>query len=101
MDRNAAIHILRDNEPALRRLGVRHLYPFGSTARDAAIKDASDIDVAVEFIPGPRGFARLRRTEDLRRQLCELLGQQVDVVEEPHPSPRVREAIDRDRVLAF
>jgi hypothetical protein len=30
-----------------------------------------------------------------------LLGLSVDVVEEPHSSRRVREAIERDRVVAF
>jgi predicted nucleotidyltransferase len=101
MDRNTAIDILRDNEATLRQLGVRHLYLFGSTARGTAVEGTSDIDVAVEFVPGPRGFARLRRTEDLRRRLCNLLGHPVDVVEEPHPARRVHRSIERDRVLAF
>ena len=101
MDRSTAISILRDNAPELRQLGVRHLYLFGSTARDTAVAGLSDIDVVVEFVQGPRGFARLRRTENLRLRLCKLLGHPVDVVEEPHPAPRVREAIKRDRVLAF
>jgi uncharacterized protein len=101
MDRNTAISILRANEPQLRELGVRRLSLFGSTARNTALESSSDIDVAVEFIPGPRGFARLGRTENLRQRLCKLLGAPVDVVEEPHPSRRVRESIGRDRIIAF
>jgi len=101
MDRTEALSILRTNEPELRRLGVRRLSLFGSTARNTAIESSSDIDVAVEFVPGPRGFARLRRTEELRQRLSKLLGLPVDVVEEPHSYQRVREAINRDRIIAF
>lgn len=101
MDRTKAISILRSNEPELRRLGVLRLSLFGSTARDTAVESASDVDVAVELAPGPRGFARLRRIEDLKRQLSQMLGLPVDVVEEPTASQRVRRSIERDRIVAF
>jgi uncharacterized protein len=100
MDRSTALSILKRNESELRLLGVSSLSVFGSTARDAA-NDLSDIDVAVKFAPGPRGLARLKRAELLRRRLSNLLGRLVDVVEEPARSPRVQKAIQRDRVVAF
>jgi predicted nucleotidyltransferase len=101
MDRIEAISILRSNEAELKRFGVRRLSLFGSMARNTAIENSSDIDVAVELVPGPRGFARLRRLEELRQRLSRLLGLPVDVVEEPHSSQRVRESINRDRIIAF
>jgi uncharacterized protein len=100
MDRSTALSILKRNESELRQFGVSSLSVFGSTARDAA-NDRSDIDVAVKFAPGPRGLARLKRAELLRQRLSRLLGRPVDVVEEPARSPRVQQAIQRDRVVAF
>ena len=44
MNREAAITRLRAHEAELRRLGVKHLYLFGSTARDEAGTD-SDVDL--------------------------------------------------------
>jgi uncharacterized protein len=44
MGRDEAIRRLRRHEADLRRLGVEHLYLFGSTARGEA-KDDSDIDL--------------------------------------------------------
>jgi predicted nucleotidyltransferase len=73
---------------------------FGSTARSTAT-DASDIDIAVAFAPGPRGLARLERLATLRARLADLLGLSVDVIEEPARSVRIRRAIERDGVRAF
>jgi uncharacterized protein len=44
MKRSVAIARLRQHETALKRLGVDHLYLFGSTARDEA-RDDSDVDL--------------------------------------------------------
>ncbi len=100
MDRSTALSILKRNEAELRLLGVSSLSVFGSTARED-VNELSDIDVAVRFLPGPRGLARVKRTELLRRRLSALLGRPVDVIEEPARSPRVQKAIQRDRVVAF
>ena len=48
MDRDAAIGILRANESALQRLGVRHAALFGSIARGEGHAD-SDLDVMIEI----------------------------------------------------
>jgi predicted nucleotidyltransferase len=37
----------------------------------------------------------------LKKRLTEILGQPVDLIDEPSPSLRVQREIDRDRVLAF
>ena len=44
MKRDEAIKRLRQHEADLKRLGVEHLYLFGSTARGEA-KDDSDVDL--------------------------------------------------------
>jgi uncharacterized protein len=44
MKRRAVIAKLKPHEAELKRLGVEHLYLFGSTARDEA-RDDSDVDL--------------------------------------------------------
>ena len=100
MDRSQVISILKRHERELRELGVMHLYLFGSVARDTGT-EYSDVDVAVRFAPGPRGFHRLERLEAVQHRLAELLNRPVDVIEEPARSPLVQHAIERDRVPAF
>lgn len=100
MDRSQVIAILKRHERELRALGVEHLSLFGSTARGTAAA-ASDVDVVVRLVPGPRGFRRLKRLEEVERRLGELLGRPVDVIEEPIRSPRMQREIERDRVSAF
>lgn len=100
MQRDAALTILRKHAGELRALGVRSVSLFGSTARDEAT-GASDVDVAVELTPGPRGFPHIARMEDLRERLAHLLGADVDVIEEPVARERLRSAIARDRARVF
>jgi predicted nucleotidyltransferase len=47
MQRDEAIMKLREHEAELRRLGVQHLYLFGSTARGEA-GEGSDVDLFLE-----------------------------------------------------
>jgi predicted nucleotidyltransferase len=44
MERDEAISLLQQHEADLKRLGVEHLYLFGSTARGEARLD-SDVDL--------------------------------------------------------
>ena len=48
MKRDEAISRLQQHEADLRRLGVEHLYMFGSTARGEA-KDDSDVDLFFDY----------------------------------------------------
>lgn len=100
MDRGAVIATLRDHEPELRELGIMRLSLFGSTARGEASK-RSDVDLAIELTPGPRGFAHLERLDTIKDRLATILGVSVDLVEEPSDRPRIQREIERDRVLAF
>jgi Nucleotidyltransferase domain len=58
MKRDEAISRLQQHEADLKRLGVEHLYMFGSTARDEAA-DASDIDLFFDHEKGKLGLFEL------------------------------------------
>jgi uncharacterized protein len=72
MKRDDAIARLKEHEAELRRLGVEHLYLFGSTARDAA-RDDSDVDL---FLDHQRGELGLFRLMDVRDTAARILGPQ-------------------------
>jgi hypothetical protein len=57
MERGEAIAKLKQHEAELKRLGVEHLYLFGSTARDEAGED-SDVDLFFDHPEGRSGFSR-------------------------------------------
>jgi uncharacterized protein len=102
MDRQTLLQTLRAHEAELRRAGVQSLSLFGSAARGDAGRD-SDVDIAVrlsdDFARG--GFEYIGRLEGLRQRLRQIVGGQVDLVEEPVERERLRRNIDEDRVLAF
>jgi predicted nucleotidyltransferase len=73
---------------------------FGSVARGQA-RAGSDLDVAVRLEDIPSGFATFGRLDRVRRHLSQLLGVRVDVVPEPETPGPLKNAIDKDRRLAF
>ncbi len=58
MNRDAAIATLKAHEAELKQLGVEHLYPFGSTARDEARYD-SDVDLFFDYKKAKLGLLEL------------------------------------------
>jgi hypothetical protein len=58
MKRDEAISRLQQHEAELKRLGVEHLYMFGSTARGEA-KDDSDVDLFFDYEKGKLGLFEL------------------------------------------
>ncbi len=58
MERDEAIIKLREHEAKLHRLGVQHLYLFGSTARGEARED-SDVDLFFDYERGKLGLFEL------------------------------------------
>ena len=75
---------------------------FGSAARGENRVD-SDVDVAVRLgekfsKPVLDYFSRL---DQLQTRLSEILGCQVDVIEEPVRKDRLQRQIDLDRAVAF
>jgi predicted nucleotidyltransferase len=74
---------------------------FGSVARGE--NRTHDVDLAVRLSenfskPGLDFFSRLN---DLEIRLSEILGCEVDVVEEPVRKPSLQREIDKDRAIAF
>jgi predicted nucleotidyltransferase len=76
MDRGEAIAKLKQHEAELKRLGVEHLYLFGSTVRREARED-SDIDL---FFDHPEGSRILGRKTDImtRRSLHPVLRERIE-----------------------
>ena len=70
MDRAEAIAKLREHEAELKKLGVEHLYMFGSAARDEAKPD-SDVDL---FFDHPEGSLDLYELMDVRECAAQILG---------------------------
>ena len=58
MERDQAIARLKEHEAELKRLGVQHLYLFGSTARGDARED-SDVDLFFDYEQGELGLFEL------------------------------------------
>jgi hypothetical protein len=97
MTRAEALAKLRAHRDQLYQMGIEHVAIFGSTARDEAA-NASDLDLAITL----RADVRLGWDYfDLDERVGKLLGIQVDLVSDPDRRPRLRAAIERDRVDAF
>jgi predicted nucleotidyltransferase len=94
MRRDEVLAILRAHREDLRRLGVKSLSLFGSTARDEARPD-SDIDLLVEFA-GPATFDAFM---DLKFYLEDLLGRRIDLVTSRALKPRIRPSVEREAIL--
>jgi predicted nucleotidyltransferase len=76
MGRDQAIAKLKEHEPELKRLGVRQLYLFGSTARDNAHED-SDVDLFFDYEEGKFGLLDLM---DVKGYATRILGRAADVM---------------------
>jgi predicted nucleotidyltransferase len=75
------------------RFGVRDLALFGSAARNE-LREASDVDVLVEFV-GPATFDGYFGLKDY---LEALLGRPVDLVTDHGLKPRAKRHVERDLV---
>jgi uncharacterized protein len=100
--RTELIAVLRSHEEDLRAWGVETITLFGSRARGDET-NSSDVDLA--FRPGASfssgGFDHFGRLEALREHLAELLGCDVDLIEESVVRPRLRRIIAEEGVRAF
>lgn len=76
MKRDDAMSLLRAHEADLKRLGVEHLYLFGSTARGEA-RDDSDVDLFFDYEKGKFGLFELM---DVKEYATNILGRNADIM---------------------
>jgi hypothetical protein len=88
---------LRAHEADLKRLGVEHLYLFGSTARGEA-RDDSDVDLFFDYERGKFGLFELM---DVQERAADILGSQADVMTRDSLRPRLRKRIEESAVYVF
>jgi predicted nucleotidyltransferase len=67
---------LRAHESELKRLGVQHLYLFGSTARDEGRAD-SDVDLFFDYEEGELGLFQLM---EVKEAAAPILGCKTDIM---------------------
>jgi predicted nucleotidyltransferase len=97
MERDEAISRLQQHEADLKRLGVEHLYMFGSTARGEASQD-SDVDLFFDYQKGKLGVYELM---DVKEYASGILGRKTDIMTRDSLHKTVREAIEATAVRVF
>ena len=97
MRRAEAIARLKEHEAELKRLGVEHLYLFGSTARDEARAD-SDIDL---FFDHPEGSIGLFRLMEIKDVAADILGCAADIMTRRSLHPYLRSRIEASALRVF
>ena len=96
-DRDAAIARLRAHEPELRRLGVQHLYLFGSTARNEMGAE-SDVDLFFDYERGKLGIFELM---DVKEAAARILGRKADVTTRDSLHKTLRQKIEAGALQVF
>jgi len=97
MERESAIAALKMHEAELKRLGVEHLYLFGSTARGEAQGD-SDVDLFFDYTRGKFGLYELM---DVKEITARILGCQTDIMTRDSIHHALRRSIEADAVPVF
>ena len=97
MQRDQAVAILKQHETELRRLGVEHLYLFGSTARGTARAD-SDVDLFFDYERGKLGLFELM---DIKEQTSRILGRKADIMTRDSLHKVLRRRIEDSAVQVF
>lgn len=97
MERDAAIAILREHEAELKRLGVEHLYLFGSTARGEARAD-SDVDLFFDY---PRGKFGLYELMDVKETTARILGRKADIMTRDSIHKALRARVEANAIPVF
>ena len=97
MKRDVAIAMLRAHEAELRRLGVQHLFLFGSTARDDARPD-SDVDLFFDYARGKFGLYELM---DVKDAAARILGRKTDIMTRDSIHKALRAQVEAEAVPIF
>ncbi len=97
MNCDDAIARLKAHEAELRRLGVQHLYLFGSTARNEA--DAgSDVDLFFDYERGKFGVYELM---DVKDAASRILDSKADVMTRDSLHKTLRQKIEAGALQVF
>jgi len=91
-DKREIFALLAENEPQLRRLGVRRCGLFGSFARDEQ-NEQSDVDILVDFEEGRKTFDNFMEVAFL---LEDVFGRKVDLLTPESLSPYIGPHILRE-----
>src|ERR1700678_599280 len=97
MKRHDVISRLKEHEADLKRLGVAHLYLFGSTARDEA-GDESDVDLFFDYEKGRLGLFELM---DVKEYAANILGRKTDIMTRDSLHKMLRQNIEASAVRVF
>ena len=97
MKRDEAISRLQQHEAELKRLGVEHLYMFGSTARGEA-KDDFDVDLFFDYEKGKLGLFELM---DVKEYAAGILGRKADIMTRDSLHKILREKMNQRRSACF
>jgi predicted nucleotidyltransferase len=97
MRRDEAIARLKEHEAELKRLGVEHLYLFGSTARGDARED-SDVDLFFDYGRGKLGLFELM---DVKEAAARILGRKADIMTRDSVHKAIRSRVEASAVPVF
>ncbi len=97
MNRDGAIATLKAHEAELKRLGVDHLYLFGSTAREVA-RDDSDIDLFFDYQRGKFGLFELM---DVKEAAARTLGRPADIMTRDSIHKLIRARVEAEANSVF
>jgi uncharacterized protein len=97
MNRDEAISRLQRHEADLKRLGVEHLYMFGSTARNEA-NDDSDVDLFFDYVKGKLGVFELM---DVKEYAASILGRRTDIMTRDSLHKTLRQTIEATAIRVF
>ena len=97
MKRDEAISRLKAHAADLKRLGVEHLYIFGSTARDEA-REESDIDLFFDYQKGKLGVYEIM---DVKEAAARILGRAADIMTRDSLHKTLRQNIEASALQVF
>ena len=97
MKRDEAISRLKQHDADLKRLGVEHLYMFGSTVRGEA-KDVSDVDLFFDYQRGKLGLFELM---DVKEYAANILGHKTDIMTRDSLHKTLRQQIEETAIRVF
>ena len=97
MKREDIIARLRQHEADLKRLGVEHLYLFGSIARGEATEE-SDIDLFFDYEKGKLGLFELM---DVKAFTTNILGRTTDIMTRDSLHKILRRTIEATALRVF